>query len=177
MPFTFSLPPLSFLLVLVPFVDGFWQGATEFVKLGFVVDHFGAGEAGDGVVLQQEDGFLGADFLAEAAVDAADHVDVEGLGRFFNFGEGGVEGNFAGMDADGAGRADKFAELATDAFFAAFFIADEGGCAAVAFRHGPFFLGILHGDFFAAEEMVDEMTGGDLQPGEDAGQIEVLNPR
>src|ERR1039458_3595996 len=85
------------LLVLVPLVDGFGQRAAQFVKLGLVVDHFSAAEAGDRVVLEQEDGFLGTDFFAQAAIDAADHVDVEGLRRLLDLGKGGIERDFTGL--------------------------------------------------------------------------------
>ena len=61
--------------------------AAQLVELLLVVDHLGAGDAGDRVIFPQEDGLLGADFLAQAAVDAADHVDLEFLRPLLDLGE------------------------------------------------------------------------------------------
>ena len=112
------------------------------------MNHVFAGGAGDGVVLAKVDGLLGADFLTHAAVDTADHVDVEFLGSFFDFGPFVITGDFAGDDFDGLGRADEFAELAGDAAFAVLFVGDEGGDAAVMLGEVviPLLLGVLHGD-------------------------------
>ena len=65
------------LLEIVPLVDETDAFAADFVEFFFVVDHFFAAGAGDGVVLAEVDGLLWADFFAESAVDTTDHVDLE----------------------------------------------------------------------------------------------------
>ena len=71
-------------LFLVPLVMLVGQGAAEFVELGLVVDHLGAGVAAHRELVLQPDRLLRANLLAQAAVDAAQHVDVEGLRSLFN---------------------------------------------------------------------------------------------
>src|SRR4051794_9296113 len=66
---------LSFLRV--PFGDDAMHDTADLKQLVLVMHHVFAGEASDGVIFAQEDGLLGTDFLAHAAVDAADHIDIE----------------------------------------------------------------------------------------------------
>ena len=66
-------------------------------QLLLVVHHLGAREAGDGVVFAQKDRLLRADFFAHAAVDAADHVDVEFLRALLDFGQRSPDGISPGM--------------------------------------------------------------------------------
>ena len=59
--------------------------------------HLLTGVAGNGVIFAQENRLLGTNLFAHAAVDAADHVDVEFLGIFFHFGKPVAEGISPGM--------------------------------------------------------------------------------
>src|SRR5437870_12504016 len=68
----------SFFSFLFPLLNACVDTA-EGEEFFFVVNHFLAARAGERVVLHQEDCFLRADFLAEAAENAAKHVDLEFL--------------------------------------------------------------------------------------------------
>src|SRR5438309_90576 len=61
---------LSFLRV--PFEDDAVHDTADLEQLVLVMHHVFAGEASDRVIFAEEDGLLRADFLAHAAVDAAD---------------------------------------------------------------------------------------------------------
>ena len=138
------------LFVLVPLVDQSLAGAAHFVELGLVVDGLGLVRGGEQVILAHEDGLFRAGFLTHAAVDAAEHVDLEFLGRFFHLAPGAfLDG--AGGDGDGAGRADEFAELAGHAAFAAVFPLHQDGSPAVVFRQVlvPPEFRVLHRDAYA----------------------------
>ena len=136
------------LFQLIPFVHESDALAADFVEAIFVVHHFLAAGAGDDVVGAEIDGLLGADFLAHAAVDAADHVDIKFLRAFLNLGPFIIAGDFTRRDFDGLGRADEFAKLTGNTTLAIEFVGDEGGCATVVFRELviPLLLGILHRD-------------------------------
>src|ERR1700719_2494698 len=86
---------ISVSLSLVPFENDTVHHAADLQKLVFVVYHVFPREPGNGVVLPQKNGLLGADLLAHPAVDAANHVDVEGIRKFFNLGESISGRNFA----------------------------------------------------------------------------------
>ena len=133
---------------LVPLIDEADTGAADFVEARLVVDHVGAFEAGDEVVFAQIDRLFWADFFAHAAVDAAGHIDLEFERALFDFGPSIIRGDFRGCDFDRLGWADEFAELAGNAAFAALFVGDEGGCAAIVFWQVlvPALFGELHGD-------------------------------
>src|SRR5687768_18575057 len=113
-------------LQLVPFVNEAGADAADFVELLLVVDHVRTAQAGDGVVLAEENGLLGADFLTHAAVDAANHVDVELERPLLDLCPWIVGRDFRGDDLDRFRRADEFAELAGNAAFTALFVGDEG---------------------------------------------------
>ena len=130
------------------------------------MDHLGAGVAGEGEVGFQENGFLGAGFLTVAAIDAAEHVDFECLRGFFDVGVGAVGGDGAGGDADGFRGADKFAELAGDAFFASVGVADEGGCATVVGGELGADFGVFEGDGFG-----EEVADGNPKPADDLREV------
>ena len=100
------------LFQFVPLIDQADADSSDFVKFLFVVDHFLAGDAGDDVVLAEEDGLLGADLFAHAVIDAADHVDIEFSRTLFNFGPGIIGGNLGGDDSDSLGWTDEFTKLA-----------------------------------------------------------------
>src|SRR6266513_2460037 len=73
--------------LLVPFQDDAVHDSADLEEFFLVVYHVRAGKAGDGVVLAQKNRLLGANLLAHSAKNAADHVDIERLGVFFDFGE------------------------------------------------------------------------------------------
>src|SRR5438045_1586859 len=83
---------LRFLRLVLPFLDA-GAGTAEREEFLFVVDHLFASEAAERIVLLQEDRFLRADFLAEAAENAAEHVDFELLRHLLRV---GAVGDFAG---------------------------------------------------------------------------------
>ena len=135
-----------------------------------MVNHLGAGVAGHRVLVLEEDRFFRADFLAEPAVNAAEHVDVEGLRGFFDVRAVSlVGGDFAGRDADRFGRADEFAELARNTFFAAVRVAHKCRHAAVAGRNGGALFRIL-------ERLLrrDEMLEGRSQATRDLREVGAL---
>lgn len=80
-----------------------------------------------------DDGIHGATFLAEAAVDAFGHVDVVAGGA-----TRAVLALF-GLNGDGAGGADSFAELAGNAAFFACGVAAQCVFATETGRDGSFF--------------------------------------
>ena len=122
------------------------ERAAHFVEFLFVVNHVGARVTGNRKHVLQPDGFLGANLLAESAINAAEHVDFKFARGFLDVRVGRVGGDFAGRDADGLGRTDKFAELAGDAFFASVGVAHERGRAAVAGEKLGAFLGVIYGE-------------------------------
>src|SRR5438093_155424 len=100
------------------------MNAAEFEQLFSVVNHLRAARAGERIILLQEDGFLRADFLAEAAENAAKHVDLEFLRHLLRVRAVGRLARRTGRrDLDGLGRADKLAELARDALGVAVLVA------------------------------------------------------
>src|SRR5688572_28337447 len=145
--------------------------ATKGEQLFLIVNHLFAGGAGQRIILHQKNGFLGTYFLAIAAKDAAQHVDLEFLWRFLDVADFRRARWAGGIDANGFRRAYELAELASDAFDAAFGVAAEIGRAAITFRHDPLFLPILHGDF-----LFEEVAQRDFQPAEDSGQVKPFPP-
>ena len=132
-------------------------GATEFEKLVLVENHFLAIAAGECIVafhgflivalviiLGEIDGLFGANLFAEPTEDAAEHVDLEILRHLLGTFAMGVLAVFAwGRDADGLGRADKFAELAAHALGVVILVTHQIRRAAETLRHGPEFLRIV----------------------------------
>lgn len=100
------------LFELVPFVYETDAGSADFVEFFLVVNHFCARGAGDEIVLAEEDGLFRANFFTHAAVDAADHIDIELTGAFFDFCPFIIGGDFRGGDFDCFWGADEFAKLA-----------------------------------------------------------------
>ena len=60
---------------------------ADLEQLLFVMHHLVPREPSNGVIFAQENCLLRTNLLAHAAENAADHVDVEFLGIFLNFGE------------------------------------------------------------------------------------------
>src|SRR5882724_2414100 len=110
------------------------QGASEFVETILMIDHLLARVAGHRILVLKEDRFLGADLLAEPAVNAAQHVDVERLRTLFNVLVSGAIGDLTGCDADCFWRTDELAELARDALFPTVRILHERRDTAIILR-------------------------------------------
>src|SRR4029077_9988352 len=101
-------------------------------QLFLVVVELLAGLGGELEVGALDDGIHRAGLLAEAAIDALDHVDVV-AGRAPR----AVVAARAGLDGYGLRRADGFAQLAGDAAFLAVRIATQRMLAAETGRQGP----------------------------------------
>src|SRR4051812_24198993 len=101
------------------------ENAAQLVELLLVVYHLRARDAGDRIVFAQEDRLFGTNLLAHAAVDAADHVDVELLGSLLDLGEPGLTGDFFRFDGDRTRRADELTELTRDTTLAAVFVGHQ----------------------------------------------------
>src|SRR5262245_60967031 len=76
---------LGLLQLVLPLLDA-GVGSAQGEQFLLVVNQFGATRAGERVIFLQEDGFLGTHFLAEAAEDAAKHVDLKLLRHLFGIG-------------------------------------------------------------------------------------------
>ena len=143
-----------------------------------MMHHVRAREARDGVIFAQKDRLLGTNFLAHPAVNAADHVDIEFLRKFFDLRETVGRGNLAGNNFYGARRANKFAKLTRDTAHSSIGVAHQSGCAAVIIRQVtvPFLFRILHRHLCASEQHILEMLKGDCQTGRNGWQIQSLAP-
>src|ERR1022692_3729632 len=160
-----------------PFLDA-GADAAKREQFFLVVNHLFAAGAGERVVLLQKDRFLRANFLAEAAKDAAQHVDLKFLRHLFRVGAVGGFAKFAGRrDADGFRRANKFAKLARNAFRVAVLILHEIGRAAIFRRERPFLLGIFHRHHFALDERGIGVLQRDFQSADDGRQIKLFPKR
>ena len=106
------------------------------------------------------DGLLRADFFATATVDAADHVDLEELGMLLGLGPLIIAWNFFGMDCNGLGKTDEFAELAGHTVFAILLVCHQGRSASVALGEVviQLLLGTLHHHLSLPKEGLEEVT-------------------
>src|SRR5215469_8811227 len=140
--------------------------------------HVAARETGDGVIFAQKNRLLRTNFLTHAAVNAADHVDVEFLRKFFDLGETVGWRDLARNNLDRARRTDEFAKLTSDTTHPSTRVPHQGGGAAVMIRQMtvPFLLGILHRHFGASEQHILEMLQCDCQTGGNGWQIQSLAP-
>lgn len=154
------VPLLGGVFLLIPLVVIVREGAAEFVELFLVVDHFFAGVTGRRKDILEDDRLFRADFFAESAVDAAEHIDVELLRCLFDVGAVRIffVVDFAGLHPNGFWRADELAELAGDAFFAAVRIFDER-------RHAPVVVGDLRPLFriLKRDRLLKHRADGGLQ--------------
>src|ERR1700693_4665700 len=91
--------------------------AADLQQFVFVMHHLLARESGDSVIFAEKNRLFRANFLAHAAENAADHVDIEFLWIFLDLGEAVGRWNFPGNDFDRTGRADEFAKLTGDAAY------------------------------------------------------------
>src|SRR5262249_45611038 len=128
---------LSHLLVR-PFLDLVRTGASERQELLLREDHLRPRGRRELEVAGEEDRLLGADLLAVAAHDAAQHVDVEPLRPLLH-----VRRELARLDRDRLRRADELAELAGDALRAAVLIRYEHRNPAETRREHGALLGVL----------------------------------
>jgi hypothetical protein len=74
-------------LFRVPFQDDAVHHAADLQQFVLVMHHLFASEAGNGVIFSEENRLLGANLFAHAAVNAANHVDVEFIRIFLDLGE------------------------------------------------------------------------------------------
>src|SRR4030095_11210158 len=164
--------------LLVPFQYDAVHYSTNLEELFLVMHHVRARKTGDGVVLAQKNRLLGANFFAHSAKNAADHVDIERLRIFLDFGEPIGRGDFARNNFNRAWRTNEFAELACHATHTPVFIADKRGCAAIIVRQVavPFLLGVLHRNLGPSQQQVFEMLKRDSQPRDDGRQIQSFAP-
>src|SRR5215831_1548527 len=100
--------------LLVPFEHHAMHYAADLEKFFLVVDHVGTREAGNGVIFAQKNRLLRTNFLAHPAVNAADHVDIEFLRKFFDLGKTVGRRNLTGNNFDRTGRTNEFAKLTRD---------------------------------------------------------------
>ena len=121
---------------------------------------------------------LWADFFAESAVNAADHVDVKALRTLFYFCPLVIAWDLFRMDGDGARRADKFTKLAGHAAFAILLVCDESWGTAIVLRHMiiPFLFGILHGDLFLSGYDFEKVSEGHSHAFREGGKVQVFPP-
>src|SRR5215510_14343285 len=114
------------LFLFVPLVNEPRHDAPQFIEFFLVVDHLMPGQTRYRVVLAQENRLLGADFFAQPAVNAADHVDFELLRIFFDLSPSALLRNFAWDDRYRARRAYELAHLTCYASLAPVLVLDQG---------------------------------------------------
>src|SRR3974390_298987 len=115
----------GFFQFVFPFLDA-GSRAAEFQELLFVVNQFFAADADVRPIMLEENRLFRANFLTEAAINAAEHVDLELQRHLLGVWTIGLQTAVAGRrDADGFRRTDKFAELTRDAFGVAVLVLHE----------------------------------------------------
>src|SRR5438094_2251185 len=88
--------------IFVPFQNNAVHHTADFQQLVFVMHHLSAVESGNGIILAEINSLFGTNLLAHTAENAADHVDIEFFGIFFDLREPVCRRNFARNDFDGA---------------------------------------------------------------------------
>src|SRR5881392_3657559 len=96
--------------------------------------HISARESSDGVLLAQKNRLLRTDLLAHPAENAANHVNIEFLWIFFDFGEPVCRRNLAWNNFDRARRTDEFAQLTGNAAHTPVRIPHKRGRAPIMVR-------------------------------------------
>src|SRR5436190_1674528 len=136
--------------LLIPLQHHAMDNPADFEQLFFVMHHFPAREAGDGIIFTQKNRLLGANLLAHPAENAADHVNIELLRIFFDFGEGVCRRDFARNNLNRAWRTNELAELTRDAADATIFISYYFRCTSVCIGLNAvrFFFRLYNGDLF-----------------------------
>src|SRR5215469_5164818 len=111
-----NTPLLQFCsLLLVPFQYDTVHYPADLQECFLVMHHVRARKAGDDVILAKKNRLFGANLLTHSAKNAADHVDIERLRVFLDFGEAIRGRNFTGDNLDCARRTDELAKLARNA--------------------------------------------------------------
>src|SRR5439155_20521037 len=107
--------------------------------------HISARESSDGVLLAQKNRLLRTDLLAHPAENAANHVNIEFLWIFFDFGEPVGRRHLAWNNVDRARQPDEFAQLTGNAAHTPVRIPPKRGRAPLIVRQAavPFFAEIL----------------------------------
>src|SRR5215831_6213117 len=146
-------------LFLVPFQYHAVHYSADLEKFFLVMHHVAAREPGDGVIFAQKNRLLRTNFLAHPAVNAADHIDIEFLRKFFDLGETIRWRDLPRNNLNRARRTDEFAKLTSDTAHPSTSVPHQGGGTAVMIRQVavPFLLGILHRHFGASEQHILEM--------------------
>src|SRR6266496_430299 len=86
-PPTICVNLCGFLLLLVSLRDHAMLNSADYEEFLLVMHHVRARKARNGIILSQENRLLRANLLAHAAENAADHVDIELVWVFLDFGE------------------------------------------------------------------------------------------
>ena len=73
--------------LLVPFQHDAVHDSADLEEFLLVMHHLCARVSGNGVILAEKNRLFGANLFAHSAENAADHVDIECLRIFFDFGE------------------------------------------------------------------------------------------
>ena len=121
------------------------------------------------VLAAHEDRLLGAGVHAEAAVDAAQEVDLEAGGVLLDV----LLRALPGLDVDALGGAHGRAHVAGHALGGAVLARGEEVDAAVAARGVALLLGELDGRGLAQEQGADEVLQGEGHPRQDGGDAQV----
>src|SRR5581483_9195929 len=101
--------------LLPPLLNLVLMNAAQMEQLFLVVDHLLPARAGQGIILHQKNRLLRADFLAKAAEDAPEHVDLKFLRPLLHVAGLRRAARAGRSDANGLRRADEFAQLARHA--------------------------------------------------------------
>ena len=124
-------------------------------QLLLIVDHLGAGSRNGIELLCELDGIAGAGLFAHAAVDTAQHVDLEDLRSLVPVLPGGLLGD----DIDAIRWADCLAHEAGDAFFPSKLIDLQAVFAAEPGPHLLSFFRILDGKGLVSLQLQDMQQG------------------
>src|SRR5262249_16821216 len=180
--FNFELRIANFELgrsfLLVPFQHDTVHDAADLEEFFLVMHHVRTAKSGDGVILAYTNPLLGADLFTHAAINSADHVDIEGLRKFLDFGEAIRMGDFAWDNLDRSRRTNELAKLAGNTTHTPVFIADKCRRAPIIVRQiaVPFLLGVLHRDLRASQQQVFEMLKRNRQTSDDSRQLQSFAP-
>src|ERR1700740_3657997 len=142
------------LFLFVPLENKAGHYTAKFVELLFVMHHLLSGQAGDGVIFAQEDGLFRANFFAQPAVNAADHIDLKRLREFFHLAPSVSFRDFSWSNRNSPRRTNELAKLTGNASLAPMLIRYKSWRTAIMRGQFlvPFFLRVLHRDFLFARK-------------------------
>lgn len=129
---------------MLPLLDLVVVNTTQGQQLIFAINHLLSSGSCERVIFHQKNSFFGTNFLAVAAEDAAEHVDVKPGRDLLAVGPGGR----GGLDGDAFGGAGRGAHVTGHAFDPALLILCQFVEAAVPCRNRPLLLGVLHSEPF-----------------------------